>query len=72
MSVDGRLFLCLFATQSVDLRSHLAAGRPAEAVADAVREAWQARGDRYSELREERRAKGKRQYPTVRMSLVGG
>lgn len=72
VSVDGRLFLCLFATDSVDLRSHLAANRPAEAIADAVREVWQARGDRYSELREERRASGKRQYPTVRMSLVGG
>ena len=44
----------------------------ADAVADVVREAWQARGDRYSELREERRAGGKRQYPTVRMSLAGG
>ncbi|CAG2156559.1 GTP 3',8-cyclase MoaA [Cupriavidus numazuensis] len=72
VSVDGRLFLCLFATDSIDLRCQLAASRPAEAIADAVRDAWQARGDRYSELREERRANGKRQYPTVRMSLVGG
>jgi cyclic pyranopterin phosphate synthase len=72
VSVDGRLHLCLFATSSVDLRRHLCADRPAEAVADAVQQAWQARGDRYSELRAGRLASGKRQYPTVRMSLVGG
>ncbi|MCY1221040.1 GTP 3',8-cyclase [compost metagenome] len=72
VSVDGRLHLCLFATSSVDLRQHLGTAHPDEAVADAVRQAWQARGDRYSELRADRLASGKRQYPTVRMSLVGG
>ncbi|WP_317923699.1 MULTISPECIES: radical SAM protein [unclassified Cupriavidus] len=76
VSVDGgRLHLCLFATSSVDLRPHLSAARPAEALAAAISQAWQARGDRYSELRAERLASGEqhpRQYPTVRMSLVGG
>jgi cyclic pyranopterin phosphate synthase len=72
VSVDGRLHLCLFATRSVDLRRHLGADRPDKAVADAVRQAWQARGDRYSEQRAATLASGKRQYPTVRMSLVGG
>ncbi|TDF65585.1 GTP 3',8-cyclase MoaA [Cupriavidus sp. L7L] len=76
VSVDGRLHLCLFATSSVDLRPHLSATRPGAALADAISQAWQARGDRYSELRGELRAErlasGKRQYPTVRMSLVGG
>ncbi|BDB27566.1 GTP 3',8-cyclase MoaA [Cupriavidus sp. P-10] len=75
VSVDGRLHLCLFATCSVDLRPHLSAARPAESLAAAISQAWQARGDRYSELRAERLASGEqhpRQYPTVRMSLVGG
>jgi cyclic pyranopterin phosphate synthase len=72
VSVDGRLHLCLFATRSVDLRQHLGAALPKQALTDAIRQAWQTRGDRYSELRSERLASGKRQYPTVRMSLVGG
>ncbi|SPC20620.1 Cyclic pyranopterin monophosphate synthase [Cupriavidus taiwanensis] len=72
VSVDGRLHLCLFATRSVDLRQHLDAARPQQELALAIRQAWQARGDRYSELRAQQLASGKRQYPTVRMSLVGG
>ena len=72
VSVDGRLHLCLFATRSVDLRQHLGAARPEQDLIEAIRQAWQARGDRYSELRTQTLGSGKRQYPTVRMSLVGG
>jgi cyclic pyranopterin phosphate synthase len=73
VSADGKLFLCLFATDSFDLRGLVKSGCNADDLADEIREIWTRRGDRYSELREElRSAPGKKHYPTVRMSLVGG
>jgi len=73
VSVDGKMFLCLFATDSVNLRPYLSEKySPAELEA-VIRSSWEKRGDRYSELREEHYANpGKKIYPTVRMSLVGG
>jgi GTP 3',8-cyclase len=76
VSADGRLFTCLFATSSVDLRPWLGEARPPEALARAVREHWRQRDDRYSERRGELAGAagtaGKKRYPVVRMSLVGG
>jgi GTP 3',8-cyclase len=73
VSADGKLFLCLFATDSFDLRRLVKSGCDADDLAGEIREVWTRRGDHYSELREETRsAPGKKRYPTVRMSLVGG
>ncbi|CAB3752238.1 GTP 3',8-cyclase [Paraburkholderia solisilvae] len=73
VSADGKLFLCLFATDSFDLRRLVKSGCSADDLAGEIRAVWTRRGDRYSELREETRAaEGKKRYPTVRMSLVGG
>jgi GTP 3',8-cyclase len=73
VSADGKLFLCLFATDSFDLRRLVKSGCNANDLAGEIREVWRRRGDRYSEQREETRlVPGKKRYPTVRMSLVGG
>lgn len=73
VSADGKLFLCLFATDSFDLRRLVKSGCSADDLVGEIREVWTRRGDRYSELREETRiAPGTKRYPTVRMSLVGG
>ena len=57
LSTQGALYTCLFATQGHDLRSHLRAPEYTDqATADAalstiIRQIWEARQDRYSELR---------------------
>ncbi|MGH8034663.1 MAG: GTP 3',8-cyclase MoaA, partial [Lysobacterales bacterium] len=51
LSTEGKLFLCLFANQGHDLRALLRSGYADEQIAAAVGLIWQARGDRYSELR---------------------
>ncbi|WMW79202.1 GTP 3',8-cyclase MoaA [Undibacterium cyanobacteriorum] len=57
LSTQGALYTCLFATQGHDLRSHLRASEfTDQATADAalstiIRQIWEARQDRYSELR---------------------
>jgi len=73
VAADGKLYLCLFATESFDLRRLVKSGCSVDDLAGEIRTVWARRGDRYSELREETRATpGKKRYPTVRMSLVGG
>jgi cyclic pyranopterin phosphate synthase len=73
VSVDGRLYTCLFATDGTDLTPWLGEAASAEQLADAVHARWTQRDDRYSELRATKRARGSGKiYPTVRMSLVGG
>jgi len=51
LSTEGKLFLCLFASQGHDLRALLRGGCADEQIAAAVSHIWQARTDRYSELR---------------------
>jgi cyclic pyranopterin phosphate synthase len=73
VSSDGKMFLCLFANHGVDLRPYLSKSRAPQGLADVIRHHWQRRDNRYSELRSEKdSAAGKKIYPTVRMSLVGG
>ncbi|NIA57330.1 GTP 3',8-cyclase MoaA [Massilia sp. TW-1] len=71
VSADGKLFLCLFGTRSLDLRAVLRSG-DAGALERTIRTAWRARADRYSADRGALLARGARRYPVVRMSLVGG
>ena len=73
VSADGQLYTCLFATQGTDLRPWLDAAASIDRLADAVRDRWTQRNDRYSERRANRAARPSgKTYPTVRMSLVGG
>jgi cyclic pyranopterin phosphate synthase len=67
VTADGKIYFCLFAIEGADLRPWLGEGLEA-ALAERVRALWQARGDRYSELR----GTAARAHRVVRMSLVGG
>jgi cyclic pyranopterin phosphate synthase len=52
LSTEGKLFLCLFASQGHDLRALLRDGSYSdEQISAAVGHIWQRRDDRYSELR---------------------
>jgi GTP 3',8-cyclase len=73
VSSDGKMFTCLFATGSLDLKPWLGEALAPEVLAREILARWRHRGDRYSELRGVRAQAGsKKVYPTVRMSLVGG
>ena len=51
LSTEGKLFLCLFASQGHDLRALLRGGHDDDAIAAAIGGIWGGRADRYSELR---------------------
>ena len=74
LSTEGKLFLCLFASQGHDLRALLRGGYADEQIAAAIGPIWQARTDRYSELRaalppDSAPADGSKR---VEMSYIGG
>jgi cyclic pyranopterin phosphate synthase len=69
LTADGRLHTCLFSTVAgVDLRGALRGGAKDEELATLIASVWQARGDRYSELRTSATAT----QPKAEMSLLGG
>lgn len=71
LSAEGRLYTCLFASQGHDLRGLLRRGAADEEVAQAIRQIWHAREDRYSEMR--RASSSARSAPMkVEMSHIGG
>lgn len=51
LSTEGKLFMCLFASQGHDLRALLRADHTDAQIAGAIGLIWQGRDDRYSELR---------------------
>jgi cyclic pyranopterin phosphate synthase len=53
LSTEGRLYTCLFATRGHDLRELLRGAQPADdaRLTGAIAGVWQARTDRYSQLR---------------------
>ncbi|SIQ15662.1 GTP 3',8-cyclase MoaA [Pseudacidovorax sp. RU35E] len=75
LSTEGRVYLCLFATQGHDLRQLLRGGADDEALARTIRGIWTQRDDRYSELRAGRqadRAADGSAPRRVEMSYIGG
>jgi len=68
LSSEGRFFTCLFAHDGLDLKGHLRAGADDATLAALIRNRWEARDDRYSELRTA--ATGPR--PRVEMFRMGG
>ena len=78
LSTEGKLFLCLFASQGHDLRSLLRGDHSAkfsdEQISSAIAHIWLKRDDRYSELRaklpaDKQIGDGKKR---VEMSYIGG
>ena len=74
LSTEGKLFLCLFASQGHDLRALLRGNYADEQISAAIGPIWQTRNDRYSELRaamppDAGPADGKKR---VEMSYIGG
>ena len=51
LSTEGKLFLCLFASEGHDLRALLRGAYDDTQIAAAIAPIWQARTDRYSEIR---------------------
>ena len=68
LSAEGRLYLCLFATEGHDLRALIRRDASDEELLDAIRAIWRGRDDRYSEIRSEQTAG----LPRVEMSHIGG
>ena len=72
LSTEGKLYLCLFASQGYDLRSLLRGGASDAAIAAAIAPIWQQRTDRYSELRSTLPADNTQGARLVEMSYIGG
>lgn len=68
ISSEGKLFTCLFAGEGHDLKELLRTGADDDMLEATIREVWQNRGDRYSELRSAATAGLSR----VEMSYIGG
>ena len=68
ISAEGMLYTCLFAWAGTDLRKVLRSGGAEEEVVNLVREVWESRRDRYSEIRSEATVG----LPKVEMSYIGG
>ncbi len=68
ISADGKLYTCLFAIRGVDLRKLIREGASDEEIGGAISKVWQAREDRYSELRSAQTE----DLPKVEMSYIGG
>ncbi|NJM37990.1 MAG: GTP 3',8-cyclase MoaA [Akkermansiaceae bacterium] len=66
LSADGKIFTCLFATDGHDLRGILRGQLDPQLLEATVRSIWQAREDRYSEVR------GQITMPKAEMSYLGG
>jgi cyclic pyranopterin phosphate synthase len=68
LSADGQLYTCLFATTGHDLRALLRGSASDADLEAALRSLWEARDDRYSEIRSEETVS----LPKVEMSYIGG
>ncbi len=68
LSADGRLFTCLFASVGTDFRALLRSGASDEEIFAVLRDVWNGRRDRYSEVRSEA-SKTRRK---IEMSFIGG
>jgi cyclic pyranopterin phosphate synthase len=72
LSTEGKLFLCLFATQGHDLRALLRGGATDAQIAAAIGAIWSRRDDRYSELRGAMAAGPGTGQRKVEMHYIGG
>lgn len=68
LSADGQLYTCLFATTGHDLRALVRGGASDADLEASLRTIWEARDDRYSEIRSAETV----DLPKVEMSYIGG
>ncbi|MBM3347759.1 MAG: GTP 3',8-cyclase MoaA [Betaproteobacteria bacterium] len=68
LSTEGMLYTCLFASKGNDLRALLRSGASDADLQAGIARLWQARSDRYSEIRTEATAR----EPRIEMSYIGG
>lgn len=68
LSAEGKLYTCLFATAGTDIRAALRSGVSDAELEALVRGVWEARTDRYSEIRSDATV----DLPKVEMSYIGG
>ncbi|MFU0841704.1 MAG: GTP 3',8-cyclase [Burkholderia sp.] len=69
LSMDGRLYLCLFADEGYDLRTMLRGGATDAEIEEAIGRIWSARENHYSELRSLGIAPTRSK---IEMSYIGG
>lgn len=72
LSMDGKLFLCLFAGQGYDLRALMRGGASDAQLDAAIAAIWQGRDDHYSELRASLAPDTREGVRRVEMSYIGG
>ena len=75
LTADGRLVLCLFSDQSIDLKKLLRKDAGDDDIAGVIRDAWLKRRDRYSEERLEAMNSGKYRPDSrrkIEMISIGG
>lgn len=75
LSTEGKLYTCLFANQGHDLRALLRDDQLTHsdlAISNVVAQLWQARGDRYSELRSQNTPQQPVAGKKIEMSYIGG
>ena len=53
ITADGNFYSCLFSARGTELRDRIRDGLDAEAMTEVIRDLWEKRADRYSELRSE-------------------
>ena len=68
LSTEGMLYTCLFAKEGHDLRALLRGHASDTDIQSSVAQLWQARSDRYSEIRTEATARERK----IEMSYIGG
>ena len=68
LSVDGKLYTCLFSSSGHDLLPLIRSGVSDQELQQEITNIWQKRDDRYSELRNSNHSK----LDKVEMSYIGG
>jgi cyclic pyranopterin phosphate synthase len=71
LSSEGKFYTCLFAAEGLDLRAPMRAGISDADLEQLIRSAWVGRTDRYSELRDQLRAKNPASQK-IEMYYIGG
>ncbi len=72
LSTEGRLYLCLFATEGYDLRALLRGEHSDLEIANAIAGVWRERTDNYSEQRGDAQVRAARAARKIEMSYIGG
>jgi len=68
LSVDGKLFTCLFASDGFDIKSLIRSDDYEKKLLDFFKDVWTERSDQYSQIR----FISKKEVPKVEMSYIGG